>query len=282
MAIMRYIHAPAKNFLRYYSYQVPYLRTIKRDVMTLRNLSILLLCVFSLLPFSSFACPSPAPEKSAALEVFESYSLKIYRSIAEPSLDFKVFQLALKGYLQLQKEGKLSNPDVLSIVDFRKSSNQKRFFLIDMDNAKLVLKSLVAHGRKSGEEFATSFSNVPSSLKSSLGFFVTGETYMGENGLSLKLDGAERNVNDKARDRAVVVHAADYVSEAFIRANKRLGRSFGCPALPKEHYTEVVNKIKDGSCMFLYYPEKKYLQTSHFLNAPGFFDYFIQQVYSAS
>lgn len=236
------------------------------------------MCCLFLLPTQANNRPIGETAKPSFVEVFQQYSTKLYQSINEPALDLKLFQFALKGYYQLQKQGKLTNASVLSIIDFRKPSNEKRYFLIDMDNGTLIRKSLVAHGRNSGDVFAKSFSNNPNSHKSSLGFYLVGETYQGEHGLSVRLDGMENSFNNEARDRAVVIHSAPYVSQQFIQANQHLGRSFGCPALPEDGFANVVDKIKDGSCLFIYYPDQKYLSGSKYLNAPNFFEYFTKQV----
>jgi hypothetical protein len=145
------------------------------------------------------------------------------------------------------------------------SANRNRFFLIDVEHKKILHKSIVAHGRNSGEEYAKYFSNEVGSFKSSIGFYRTGETYHGKHGLSLRLDGLEYT-NNNARKRAIVVHAADYVSSVFIKNNGRLGRSLGCPSLPKENYNEVIHKIKEGSLLFIYYPEENYLKKSLLAN----------------
>ena len=150
----------------------------------------------------------------------------------------------------------------MTLVDFSLSSNTKRLWVIDLTTNTVLFNSLVAHGRNTGEEFATSFSNDASSFKSSLGFYLTGEIYQGKHGKSLKLDGLEKGVNDKARERGVVMHAADYVSETFIKSNKRLGRSQGCPAIPVELTAEIINTIKNKSCLFIYHPSRNYTDVS--------------------
>ena len=144
----------------------------------------------------------------------------------------------------------------ITLIDFSKSSNEKRLWVIDMDTNVILFQTLVAHGRNTGEEFANAFSNQPESYQSSLGFYTTGEVYNGKHGLSLKLDGLEKGVNDKARDRAVVIHGASYVSDTFIKQNKRLGRSLGCPAIPVEMNDKIINVIKDKSCLFIYHPNR--------------------------
>ncbi len=135
-------------------------------------------------------------------------------------------------------------------------------WVIDIKTQKVILKSLVSHGRNSGSEYATDFSNASESFKSSLGFYVTGETYTGKHGLSLRLDGMEYGINDNARNRAVVVHGADYVSKSFIKNTGRLGRSQGCPAVPYEIHKELIETIKGKSCIFIYHPSRNYVVKS--------------------
>jgi len=189
-----------------------------------------------------------------------------YVRINEPNLSYSAFENGLKGYYQLLLMGKIANPTYLTIVDFTVSSNSKRFFIIDTQNWNLLTSSLVAHGMKSGEEFANAFSNLENSHQSSIGFFTTGEIYDGKHGYSLKLDGLEYS-NNKVRERGVVIHSADYVSEDYIKQNGRLGRSHGCPALPKEGYKELVDKICGGSCLYIHSSQKEYLKKSSIINA---------------
>lgn len=175
-------------------------------------------------------------------------------SFAMPN--FECFNTALNGFHLLKSKG-LVQKNILTLVDFSLSSNTKRLWVIDLEKNIVLFQTLVAHGRNTGEEFANEFSNQAESFKSSIGFYATGEIYNGKHGLSLKLDGLEKGLNDNARGRAVVVHGADYVSESFIRQNKRLGRSQGCPALPVEMNQKIINVIKDKSCLFIYHPSKK-------------------------
>lgn len=169
--------------------------------------------------------------------------------------NFDCFSLAMNGFQKLKERG-IIQKNILTLVDFSLSSNKKRLWVIDLDRGKVLFQTLVAHGRNTGEEFASNFSNKAESYQSSIGFYATGEIYNGKHGLSLKLDGLEKGLNDKARDRAVVIHGADYVSESFIRQNKRLGRSQGCPAIPVEMNEKIISVIKNKSCLFLYHPSK--------------------------
>lgn len=182
----------------------------------------------------------------------------------EAGLNREVFDLALKGWEKMKLKGEVSS-SIVSICDFSQSSNQKRFYVIDMEGGNLLYHTLVAHGKNSGEEFPRHFSNELSSNKSSLGFYKTGEVYTGQHGLSLKLTGLEPGINDKAETRSIVIHGADYVSEEFISRHGRLGRSLGCPALPNELNDQVIQTIRDGTCLFIFYPERNYLTGSRLL-----------------
>ena len=167
------------------------------------------------------------------------------------------FTEALKGFYLLKEKGVVKK-NILTLIDFSLSSNAKRLWVIDLTTNTILYNSLVAHGRNTGDEFASSFSNSAQSFKSSLGFYATGEIYTGKHGKSLKLDGLEKGINSNARARAVVIHGADYVSKTFIQNNKRLGRSLGCPAIPMELTNEIIQTIKDKSCLFVYYPSEAY------------------------
>lgn len=171
--------------------------------------------------------------------------------------ELKTFSEALKGFYLLKERGVVKK-NILTLIDFSLSSNTKRLWVIDLTSNTILFNSLVAHGRNTGEEFASAFSNLNSSFKSSLGFYATGEIYQGKHGASLRLDGLENGVNSNARQRGVVMHGADYVSESFIRNHKRLGRSQGCPALPVELTDDIIQLIKDKSCLYIYHPSRSF------------------------
>jgi hypothetical protein len=177
-----------------------------------------------------------------------------------------VFEMALKGFDKLSREGQVGRDSILTIVDFSKSSRQKRMVVIDLKSQEVLFHTVVAHGRNTGTEFARSFSNQPRSNKSSLGFYVTRNTYVGSNGYSLKLDGVEKGFNDLAMARAIVMHAADYANEEVISRKGYLGRSFGCPAVPQRVNRQIIDHIKNGNVLFVYFPDKKYLSNSKILN----------------
>ncbi|MEO5997673.1 MAG: murein L,D-transpeptidase catalytic domain family protein [Chitinophagaceae bacterium] len=182
-------------------------------------------------------------------------------------LSKKTLEYALKGYSYLQRKGLLPNKDILSICDFSQSSKNKRLYIIDIENKKLILNTYVAHGKNSGSEFAKTFSNNPNTLKSSLGFYVTRDTYLGGHGLSLKIQGVEQGFNDKAIRRNIVVHGSGYVGDVFVNSNNACGRSYGCPAVPSQESDMVINAIKNGSCLFIYHPTQKYIKQSQILNS---------------
>jgi len=187
-------------------------------------------------------------------------------NLQQNGLSMQAFEYAYKGYLRLLQKRMISKEDYLTICDFSQSSNNKRLYLVDMINIKLILNTYVAHGRNSGGEYATRFSNRSKSLQSSLGFYITRDTYYGEHGLSLRLTGLEKGYNDKALRRNIVVHGADYIGDKRLQRNNYMGRSYGCPAIPRKESNEVINKIKNGSCIFIYHPSKNYLHGSKILN----------------
>lgn len=178
-----------------------------------------------------------------------------------------IFESALNGMKKLNATGSIKREDVITIIDFTQPSTQKRLYVADLKNKKVLYNTFVAHGRNSGELWAKSFSNQNSSLKSSPGFYSTGETYFGGHGYSLRLDGLEKNINDNARARSIVMHGAPYASNRLVQSKGRLGRSWGCPAVPAELTTPIINTIKGGSCLFIYTPENNYQQRSPILNS---------------
>jgi L,D-transpeptidase catalytic domain len=177
-------------------------------------------------------------------------------------VSFEVFNTAILGYHKIEN---LNKKNIVTIIDFSKPSTEKRFFVIDIENKRLLYECFVAHGKNSGDNFAESFSNQSESLKSSLGFFLTAETYSGDHGFSLRLDGLEKGINDNARAREIVIHGAEYVSGEFIKKYGRLGRSWGCPSLPVEVSKEIIDKISGGSCLFIYGDDNYYKKNSLFL-----------------
>jgi len=181
-------------------------------------------------------------------------------------LSAEVCRLAIQGYDRLCSEGKLIHPEILTIIDFSQSSRNKRLYVIDLLEKKLIFNTFVTHGRNTGDEFARNFSNTSGSYQSSLGFYITQEKITGSKvGLALSLEGVEKGINDNAISREIIMHGADYATEDFIRRTGRLGRSFGCPALPPDMIKPVVDVIKGGTCLFIYYPDNYYLMNSALL-----------------
>lgn len=205
---------------------------------------------------------------------FEDSVLSLYKAIElnQYGLPYSIFRNGMIGFLSLKEDGYLSEKNLLSIIDFTQSSCNKRFYTIDLDEQEVVFNTYVSHGRGSGGDMPTKFSNVRSSYQSSLGFYVTAETYTGSKGYSLRLEGMEEGINEKLRERAVVMHDAEYVSEDWIKKYGRLGRSQGCPALPKEISKEVIDTIKDRTAIFAYYDDSKYLKASNYLNLEKLLD----------
>lgn len=237
---------------------------------TLTNIGLTLLVTLSCTGSVQAANPDRQSESKEA-ERTAAHIRTVYGQLAFSSfrkLSFEAFSKAYYGYLNLIEEGKLKPGGLLTIADFSLSSKVKRLWVIDPVRNKVLFNTLVAHGQGTGEEFATQFSNEPESHQSSLGFYLTGETYQGENGLSLKLHGLDGPFNSKAYDRAIVIHAAEYVCDDFVLANNRLGRSYGCPALPVDIAPKIIEKIRDGHCLFIYHPTPQYLSKSYWINSP--------------
>lgn len=195
----------------------------------------------------------------SAAPIIDSKSL--YKELGLHDVNYQAFNEAITGYNKITQHKK----EILTLIDFSKPSTEERLYVIDLKHKKLLFKTHVAHGRNSGANYATSFSNKNGSYKSSLGFYLTGETYQGKNGYSLKLDGLEKGINDNARQRAIVIHGATYANPAASKGLGRLGRSLGCPALPVKFTRPVIDKIKDGSVLFIYAPDAHYAQNSRYI-----------------
>lgn len=188
-------------------------------------------------------------------------------NLADLGLTENAFNYAIEGFYFLNGIGKISNQKVLTIIDFSLPSSQKRLFIIDLLAGKLLFNTYVAHGQNSGQILAKYFSNNISSFQSSLGFYETTKTYIGKHGYSLQLQGLETGINDKADVRSIVIHGASYVSEKFISQNGYLGRSWGCPAIPEALSKSIIDEIKEGTCLFIYANDKKYLSQSAIIHA---------------
>jgi hypothetical protein len=195
-------------------------------------------------------------EVSVVNNIYDSLKL------VSTGLSRQVFDYAMKGFEYLKAKGKIDNPNIISIADLSKSSCKKRLFIIDLKNYKILFNTYVAHGINSGQEFAKHFSNIAESNKSSLGFYETSNTYNGKNGYSMHLIGLEKGINDNAYNRDIVMHGAEYVSENLIHAQGYIGRSQGCPAVPEKQHKKIIDKIKNGTCLFIFGEDRNYFKRS--------------------
>ena len=229
-------------------------------------LRFIVFILFLFLPCTLFLVGS-APEKSldsaerAAVSDVEAYA-SLYRSMQlEGVVNWKAFRQAVAGYYKIDNRKR----EVLTLIDFSRPSTAKRLFVFDMRECKVLFSSVVSHGKNSGDNYATSFSNEYGSYKSSLGFYLTESTYQGKNGYSLILNGLEKGINDRARERAIVMHGAAYADPSVVSRGGRLGRSFGCPAVPQKLSRPIIDAIKGGSVMYIYAETPEYLAHSSVL-----------------
>jgi hypothetical protein len=223
----------------------------------IKNIGIVLVivCCFSL---QSFDMGKSMPKNEPAIaDIYLAEKLHI---------NTNAFALAIKGYEKLKQLGKITNQRYLTIADMSIASSHPRLYIIDMEKQALLLQTFVSHGKNSGLLFAEEFSNLVGSFKSSLGFYITGQPYQGKHGPSLVLKGVELGINDKAEERAIVLHGAAYVNQGFVNQQGYLGRSLGCPAVPSNQVKEIIQAIQGASCLFVYAPNKQYLQKSELVN----------------
>jgi hypothetical protein len=197
-------------------------------------------------------------------EINQVYADFVENNNSVPDLDS--FKNGMMGYFKLSDKD-LLDKNILTIIDFSLSSTKKRMWVLDMTNNKVLFNTLVAHGKNTGSEFATNFSNKVNSHQSSLGFYITGETYFGKNGYSMFIDGMEKQFNSKARERYVVVHGASYANPSFANKLGRLGRSYGCPALPTAITNDIIDVIKNKSVIYIHSADKSYLKNSEMIKA---------------
>jgi hypothetical protein len=188
-------------------------------------------------------------------------------SLGEYGLERDVFFNAYKGYQYLEQRGSLRKSNLLTICDYSQSSNNKRLYVIDLLNSRLLFNTFVSHGRNSGNEFATSFSNSDNSNKSSLGFLVTGDTYNGKAGFCMRFNGMEAGINDHVKSRGIVLHGSRFVNENIMSERGTIGKSLGCPAVPFGIHTKIIDVIKGGSCFFINSPDQWYVHNSTILNS---------------
>jgi hypothetical protein len=235
------------------------------------KLKYMLLLVIALLgaagwgPFSFFTTPINS-QTSAQTSISPDWVGQESRAINAQAnnIDPSVLKLSLNAYVNARHRG-LDNKQLLTIIDYSKPSTERRLWVVDLKSSKVLFNTWVSHGKNSGSLMATSFSNQPGSLKSSIGVFLTEQPYIGGKGLSLRLNGLERGVNDNAFKRDIVVHGAWYVRPDTIQQYGQVGRSWGCPAVSPETAVPLINTIKNNTLVVVYYPDQKWLKTSPFL-----------------
>jgi hypothetical protein len=230
-----------------FSFPFAFAKSVEKKATQIRN-SVSNLNVSNIVPLPS------------AVSVYDSLRLNL------KGLNRKAFEMAQQGFEKLKEQGVILNDNIISIIDFSLPSTEKRLYIVDLKNYEVLYNTYVAHGKNSGKLVANSFSNTTSSHKSSLGFYKTLGTYIGDHGLSLKLQGLERGINDNAFNRAIVVHGADYVNPSYINSLGYIGRSQGCPAVMTKEATPIINTIKNGTCLFIYHPNVSYQNQSSVLN----------------
>ena len=224
----------------------------------------LAILAFHLLLLSTSTGQNTELKLHSEIDSLEIYYDRLTSEFEKPS--YNLFTYGLKGYNKLCAEQKVANKRYITLIDFTLESNVRRLWVIDLQTLQITHNSLVSHGRNSGNKRAVKFSNTPNSYMSSLGFYTTSTTYVGKHGYSLYLDGQEKGINDNARKRAIVMHSDDYATWNFIKKYDRLGRSYGCPTLPPKKGKVIINTIKEGSCLFIYYTDKDYIRESLYFN----------------
>jgi hypothetical protein len=257
--------------------------------MYVRNTKkIFFLVVLMLFLSNSHALNTKKNKKSSPIELLEVDSLyntaknnfsifinALYQKVNDSSLTYESFQQGIIGYMNMLKQNEIKHDKYLTIIDYSKPSTEERLYIFDACNQELVFSTVVAHGQKSGNLYATKFSNTEESHQSSIGFYVTNSTYKSSKyDLALRLDGKEYT-NSHARSRGIVIHGAKYASYDYIYKYGRLGRSYGCPALPYKYSKRVINMIKDGTCLYIYYPSESYKKHSKYLNKKDYLTDFI-------
>lgn len=249
------------------------------------NFLLLILCVsvISWVPASKQSLIVKTTGSSNEKSMFNEYVNNIYQGagLQQTGLNEQVFQKALTGFFNLKAAAKLPETSwIVTVIDFAKSSREKRMWIVDLLNKKLILNTWVAHGQGSGDDMANQFSNTNESHQSSLGFYITDDVYYGKHGRSLRLDGMDEGFNNAARNRAIVVHAADYVSASTIATLGRLGRSFGCPAVSPDVANQVIDNIKGKTLIFISGNNAAY--TSKYLKDAGSINFLVNNAVADS
>ena len=219
--------------------------------------------------------PSIAASTSAvvldgfAADAPSAYNSEAWAASEVGRINGEVLRLALNAAQCATAAGAVKNPSTLTVIDYSKASVEPRLWVLDLRSRVLLYEELVSHGQGSGGNLATRFSNVPDSHQTSIGLYVTDQPYVGRNGYSLRLDGLDKGFNDRARERAIVMHGAPYVNRAIAKSLGRLGRSHGCPAVRDEVGRELIDRVKGGNLVFAYYPDAEWLRSSQFLGNCG-------------
>jgi hypothetical protein len=245
--------------------------TLEIGVSVNRRLPIVRLFSFlavAVLASGVFAAAATTNEETIA-NANATFSLEHFEGASLGTIDDEVLGLALNAASCAVRSGAAAAPKTLTVIDYSRPSTQQRLWVIDLTTRELLYEELVAHGQGTGGLTATMFSNEPDTHRTSLGLFKTDDTYVGKNGYSLRLDGLDKGINDRARERAIVMHGAPYVSDTFVRANGRLGRSWGCPAISNEVARKIIDRVKGGGLVFAYYPDAKFLKSSKYLTGCG-------------
>jgi len=212
---------------------------------------------------------SPTNPNLVLMDAFDSHVRRLYYDcgLHNKQLDYHIFKYAMTGYYNMKREGSIASyRNYLTIIDYEKPSSEKRMYIVDMRNRRVVHHTYVAHGRNSGYMYASMFSNTPNSKQSSLGFFKTLGTYYGKFGYSLRIDGKDLDFNTNALKRGIVIHGADYVSQFYAQNYGGLGTTWGCPAVSRHETRSIIDLIKGGHCIFIYANNLFYLNDSKYLN----------------
>jgi hypothetical protein len=217
----------------------------------------------------SAVAPAPAKTQGAKATATAAAALMSLDAGVASGVSASVFQLAVGAVSCAVTSRAIEKPQTLTVIDYSLPSTEPRLWVFDVASGKMLFKELVAHGRNTGENMATSFSDTMNSRQSSLGLFVTRDTYVGSNGYSLRMQGLEPGFNGNAMDRAIVMHGAPYVNETLARQQGRIGRSWGCPALREAIARDIIDTVRGGGVIFSYYPDQDWLTTSRFLHCPS-------------
>jgi L,D-transpeptidase catalytic domain len=248
---------------------------IRVFALRLRLLTLAVVASAFALGYSEAVAANSAIATPAAASVAKAdtagaaFEMAAWDATVTGAIDPKVLRLALNASRCAVSSGAVNAPATLTIIDYSKPSIEPRMWVLDLAARELLYEELVSHGQGSGGNIATKFSNQPDSHQTSIGLFVTEATYVGRNGYSLRLEGLDKGFNDRARERAIVMHGAPYVNDDIAKSLGRLGRSHGCPAVRDAIARELIDRVKGGSLVFSYYPDAEWLKQSRYLGNCG-------------